>query len=500
MKQVNDISSADLGNGYYLNPILKGNYSDPAVIRVGEDYYMTNMSGKSTPGLLIWHSRDLVNWEMVCRATHTEIGVDIWAPDIVYYQGIYYIYYVTGEGVLWVVTAENIEGPWHEPIRMMAVPEVLIDPVHFADEDGNRFIFLSDGFLLPIEANGISTKGEMIKVYEGWKFPGEWVVEGFCLESNKVFFKEGYYHLTVAQGGTFGPATSHMIVSARSKSPYGPWENSPYNPILRNESRQNKWWSVGHGALVDTPDGRWYMLFHAVLKDYATLGRQLLMMPVEWTEDGWYKIPDGVEIDQPIEKPYPDSSPYVLSLSDDFRGSSLRPVWTFYSIYDKRSVSLDDQGLTLGGMGKTVNDSNKLVTYTVDTAYEAEVELEISGGSEGGLLLYYNPNCFCGVGIRNGKIRTYKWTIESNVDIEDNINGDCNHIFFRMVNDHHNVTFYYSLDGTSWKKLPETVETSGYHHNSFGEFTSLKFCLFAAGRGDVRYDHFNYKKITGEQI
>ena len=99
--------------------------------------------------------------------------------------------------------------------------------------------------------------------------------------------------MTSAQGGTAGPATSHMIVSARARSLEGPWENSRYNPIVRTKHRSETWWSKGHGTLVDTPEGDWFIVYHAYEKDYYTLGRQTLIESIEWTADGWFTVTDA---------------------------------------------------------------------------------------------------------------------------------------------------------------------------------------------------------------
>ena len=102
-----------------------------------------------------------------------------------------------------------------------------------------------------------------------------------CLESPKLNEHNGYYYLTSAQGGTAGPATSHMVVSARSKSVTGPWENSPYNPIVHTYSVTDSWWSKGHGTLIDDVNGNWWIVYHAYANDYHTLGRSTLIEPVE---------------------------------------------------------------------------------------------------------------------------------------------------------------------------------------------------------------------------
>ncbi|VTR42960.1 beta-1,4-xylosidase [Actinobacillus pleuropneumoniae] len=97
-------------------PIMAGNYADPSIIRIGEDYYMTHSSYKLTPGLVIWHSRDLLNWSRVGAALPHYEG-DVWAPDFVAHNGRYYIYYPAGR-TNWVVTAPSPAGPWSKPINL----------------------------------------------------------------------------------------------------------------------------------------------------------------------------------------------------------------------------------------------------------------------------------------------------------------------------------------------------------------------------------------------
>lgn len=271
----------------YPVPILAGDYPDPSIVRVGEEYYMTHSSFHYIPGLLIWHSRNLSDWEPVGHAVHEHVGL-IMAPDLIYHEGLYYIYF-PANGTNWVVTAQDPSGPWSGPIDLQVG---LIDPGHAADGEGNRYLYLSDGHVIRLSPDGLSTEGELMKVYEGWRYPTEWRTEGFYLESPKMTYRNGYYYMTSAQGGTAGPATSHMIVSARSMTPLGPWENSPYNPIVRTQSREERWWSKGHGTLVDTPEEDWWIVYHAYEKEYLTLGRQTLIEPVEWTEDGWFKLSD----------------------------------------------------------------------------------------------------------------------------------------------------------------------------------------------------------------
>lgn len=238
---------ADLGNGSYLNPIMAGDHPDPSVLKDGDDYYMTFSSFEAYPGLTIWHSRDLVNWEPIGSALKKYIG-SVWAPELTKHNGRYYLYIpakLPGNNNIYVIHADNIRGPWSEPV---ALGNARIDPGHIVGEDGKRYLFLSHGDRVQLSDDGLKIAGPVQHVYDGWKYPAQWDVEGYAQEGPKMTRHGDYYYMTLALGGTAGPPTGHMVVSARSKSIHGPWENSPYNPIIRTESAAEKWWSKGHAT------------------------------------------------------------------------------------------------------------------------------------------------------------------------------------------------------------------------------------------------------------
>ena len=136
----------DLGDGHYLNPIIGGDYPDPSVLRVGDDYYMTHSTFEYTPGLLVWHSKDLVNWTPECNALNSYVG-SVFAPDLVRHDSLFYIYfplvtYVEGQmaGITnAVVYASSPEGPWSDPVDLKIGN---IDPGHVADDKGNRYLHM----------------------------------------------------------------------------------------------------------------------------------------------------------------------------------------------------------------------------------------------------------------------------------------------------------------------------------------------------------------------
>jgi xylan 1,4-beta-xylosidase len=208
------------GKKTYQNPIFGGDYPDPSLLREGKDYYIVHSSFDYYPGLTIWHSQDLINWTPLTNALQKYVG-DVWAPDLVKYGNKYYIYFPANK-TNFVVSADNIGGPWSEPVDLKIGN---IDPGHVTDDKGGRYLYFSNGDYIGLSQDGLQTVEEVKHAYDGWGIPREWSIECFCMEGPKLFKKGDYYYLTVAEGGTAGPSTSHMVISARSKTPFGPWEN-----------------------------------------------------------------------------------------------------------------------------------------------------------------------------------------------------------------------------------------------------------------------------------
>ncbi len=476
---------ADLGNGKFLNPILRGNYADPSVLRDGDDYYMTHSSFDNIPGLLIWHSKDLVNWEPIGHALSEYVG-DVWAPDFIKHKGLFYIYFPAG-GSNWVVTASDPSGPWSKPIDLKVGG---IDPGHVATPEGKRYLHLAGGNMVSLSEDGLKVTGPMKKVYKGWEFPKDWIVECSCLESPKFTYKNGFYYMTAAEGGTAGPPTSHMVISARSKTPFGPWENSPNNPIVRNTDRNNKWASIGHGTLVDSPDGKWWIVFHGFEKENRAIGRQTLLLPIVWTGDGWFKVPEGADPAKPLKKPMGEIVPHGMKLSDDFSEDTLGSQWNVLKNENRDHFLVNDGKLSIEGIGKSISETQPLTIMPANDSYQVSVKVSAgSGNSKGGLVLYYNSKYYVGLEFSEHAIFKIYNNGERGRLISD-INQDS--IYLRLKDDHNDLLCYYSLDGKDWKRMDFVTEISGYNHNILGGWGYLKPGLFAVGDGKVDFSHFDY--------
>lgn len=461
-----------------ISVLLSGDYADPSILKDGDDYYMTNTSLNHWPGLRVWHSKDLLHWTPLTYALSTFVG-EVWAPDFVKHGDTYYIYFPAYPGTNWVVTAKNPAGPWSEPVDLKVKG---IDPGHIATPDGKRYLYFNDGKVAELNADGLSLKEEPKKVYEGWAYPKGWTVECMCAESPKLHFYNGWYYLTTAQGGTSGPSTSHMVVQARSKSPLGPWENSPYNPIVHTYSSIEAWWSKGHGTILKTPDNNWAVVYHAYQKNNLPHGRQVLLETIEYTKDGWYKTTSNAS----------SVKTHIIGnlkvKNDEFNGSSLHPQWQFSEMYDAGNIALSNGELTL----QSHNDSVKAMHVTAHTPnYEAIIELRTEGAVEAGIVAWYRDNGYAGVLLKNGKVTRVGTSLKYG---SPSVDGSGIRFLKIRVKDY-DLTMSYSADGKTWMNYPNSMNLQGYQHNMLGRFSSLKPAVFFRGKGKVIVKQFQFTEI-----
>jgi beta-xylosidase len=485
---------ADLGNGSYLNPVMPGDHPDPSILKDGADYYMTFSSFDAYPGLTVWKSGDLVNWRPVTAALRSNVG-SVWAPELTRHRGRYFIYFAAkhpGHDSCWVIHADRIEGPWSEPVDLGLAR--YIDPGHVVDEAGGRWLFLSGGDRVRLAADGLSVTGQPEHVYDPWRYPPEWDVEGFSPEGPKVFRRGPYFYLITAVGGTAGPPTGHMVIAARSRSLAGPWENHPQNPLVRTTSAAERWWSRGHATLVEGPGGDWWTVYHGYENGFYTLGRQTLLAPVRWRGDGWFEIGGG-DLSRPIAKPRGGRpGPHGSALSDDFRGDKYGLQWSFFAPAPDETARISRAGgvLTLKGRGTAPSSSSPLVFVTGDHAYEIECDIEVDPDTRAGLLLFYDRQLYCGLGFDRANFVTHQYGIERGRPA----NPHGARMRMRLRNDRHIVSFHTSGDGgATWRRFDRGMEVSGYHHNVRGGFLMLKSGLYAAGEGSARFRDFRYRAL-----
>ena len=303
-----EVTGAPL-EGFYQNPIRRGFFPDPSIVRVGEDYYMVNSTFIFFPCIPVSHSRDLVHWQVIGHAienpewAHVE-GLDggrgWWAPDISCSNGRFYITATLrrNDGSFpcrrqMVVSSEKPEGPYSEPVF---VEEEGIDPSLFHDDDGRHYMLLNRGARI-LELDETCTKriSETTLLYYGSckRAP----------EGPHLLKKDGWYYLFLAEGGT---GMGHRETVARSHSLMGPYQPSPYGVLLRQWDENALIQRCGHAKPFSTPDGRWFMVYlcgRALDGKWTMLGRETALDPITWTEDGWPVLPGGPSVMQ--KRPLP---------------------------------------------------------------------------------------------------------------------------------------------------------------------------------------------------
>jgi beta-xylosidase len=484
---------ADLGDGNFLNPIVAGDHPDPTILKDGADYYMTFSTFDSYPGLVIWHSRDLANWRPVTAALTRNIG-SVWAPELIKHRGRYFLYVPVkaSPNTSYVIWADRIEGPWSDPIDLKLPNH--IDPGHAVGEDGSRWLFLSGGDRVRLSDDGLSRIGEPEHVYDPWRYPSDWVVEGFSPEGPKITRHGGWFYLVTAVGGTAGPPTGHMVIAARSRSIHGPWENHPDNPLVRTTDVRERWWSRGHATLVEGPAGDWWSVYHGYENGYWTLGRQTLLDRIEWTPDGWFRMTGG-DLSKPLPKPKGGRAvPHGQPLSDDFSTLALGGKWNFFKpAPDERSrARVERNRLVLKARGKAPSDSSPLLLIAGDQAYRFEADVEIDPGGVAGLILFYDERLYAGLGFDETRFVTHQYGIERGRPA----NPHGRRMRIRVTNDRHIVTYDTSGDGgRTWRRFDRGMEVSGYHHNVRGGFHMLRPGLYSAGQGEARFANFTYRAL-----
>ncbi len=464
--------------------LLEGDNPDPSIVRYGEKYYMVHSSFVYTPGLIVYESDNLVDWRP-CSVALPEYNGDIWAPDLCVFHDRFYIYLPTrdaeGNKTNMVVWADSPEGPWSKPVDLK-IGE--IDPEHVTDADGKRYLLLSSGTLHPLSDDGTKITGDPVRIYDGWPIPEEWDIEGVSLEGINIKKVGEYYYLFAAEGGTAGPPTSHMVIQARSKCILGPWENAPSNPLLRTWSCQEKWWSKGHGSLVDTPDGRIFMLFHAYENGFQTLGRQTLIRELVLGEDGWLHLKEG-DISLPAPK----------RLKETYMGDLVWQTYKEHCIDDRFKISSEEGRIVIKGVGNSPKNASPLLARTGAHRYEVEACFELNTpGASAGLVAYYNEDYHFGFGFNREHLLRYRRGQVSRSKQSYFVENVKDKLWLRMRNDAHVLSAWYSIDGKEWHKYPWAFEISGVHHNVLYGFLSVRPAIYA-GDGEVEVTHFVLRNL-----
>lgn len=501
------------------NPIISGFYPDPSICAVGEDFYLVTSTFAYFPGVPIFHSRDLINWEQVGNILNRESQLNlegvghsqgIFAPTLRYHNGTYYLITTNvSHGGNFIVTAEKPEGPWSDPYWLEGAEG--IDPSLFFDDDGKAYYVGTrpnpDGvryngdwedWVQELDLNTMCLIGESHKIWKGAMRDVIWP------EGPHLYKKDGYYYLMIAEGGT-GP--EHCVTIARSKSIFGKYEGCPRNPIIthRHLGKNYPIKHVGHGDLVKTQDDKWFMVMLAsrTCEGYCNTGRETFLAKVIW-EDGWPVVNPGVgilELEQEHElleyKVEPKEACY------HFYGKELdtsfvflrNPSESLYSLADKEGclrLYLKEQSLKDLDNPAYIGIRQKDYYYMVSTMME------------------FNPvNEKESAGIAVVQSNEYHMRYECIKDKEKNIlqiveciKGEdvliskeeicTGKLYLKIVSNGQNLTFYYGNDGVNFKVLQENVNSKNLSTEVAGGFVGCTIGMYASSNGSPTNNYADF--------
>nr|WP_281175930.1 family 43 glycosylhydrolase [Domibacillus tundrae] len=366
-----------------INPILPGFHPDPSIIRVEDNYYIATSTFEWFPGVQLFHSKDLVHWRQLPAPLMRESQINmvgdidsggVWAPCLSYSDGLFYLIYTDVKSRMgafkdthnYMVTAENIEGPWSEPVYLNSSG---FDPSLFHEEDGTKWLV---NMIWDFRKGKNSFAGIALQEYSVQEKkligPVKNIFKGSKLgltEAPHIYKRNGYYYLLTAEGGTW---YTHAVTVARSQSLAGPYELDPANPILTsNEEEKQQLQKAGHGSLVETQNGDWYMAHlcgRPVVGKKCILGRETALQKCYWTDDGWLRIQGGPNPQTIVEAPSLPPHPFEQeSNKDDFTGETLKHYWSsLRRTFTDEWISLSDRPGYLRLTGGESMQSSSLFT------------------------------------------------------------------------------------------------------------------------------------------
>ncbi len=504
----------------FTNPILAGFYPDPSICRAGDDYYLINSSFAYYPGLPIFHSKDLLNWQQIGHAMDrpeqlplegSGVSRGLFAPAISYHNGIFYIV-CTEVSKLgnFVITAKDPRGPWSNPVQL---PQVNgIDPSLFFDNDGKSYIVYNS---IPPDNKTLWNGHRTIRMYEfdaaTLKVKGaeKLLINGgtdtakhpVWIEGPHLINKDGWYYLICAEGGT---GYNHSEVVFRSKSVEGPFISYENNPILTQRqldpARKNPITTTGHADFVEDKSGNWWAVFLGCRPyegDFYNAGRETFMAPVVWKE-GWpqfilgsaelkYSYPINAQIDKKAE---PFNGNYLFR--DEFDKDRLNIRYSFLRTVKESWYSLKDVpgSLTLRLRPETATGKSNPSFVGFRQAHikgYAATALRFTANAENekaGLLVFQNEknHYYLCQSIKAGQqvVELYKGDsllLSKAVKIKKG-----KEIFFKAEAKGDQYAFWYAVQKNKWMLL-ETLDGKWLSTKTAGGFVGCMYALYVTSNG-----------------
>lgn len=528
------------------NPILPGFNPDPAICRVGDDYYIATSTFEWYPGVQISHSKDLKNWRVISRPLNRPeqlnmLGNDdscgVWAPCLTYHDGLFWLIYTDVKRQRgsfkdthnYLVTCDTIDGDWSDPIYMNSSG---FDPSLFHEDDGTQWFvnmiwdYRPDknsfgGILLQqYDHEAKSLVGPIKNIYRGTP---QGLVEG-----PHIYKRNGYYYLFTAEGGT---EFEHCETIARSKSLAGPYETMPGRHLVSAKDHpENYLQRAGHGSMVDTPDGHdvFVHLCGRPLrnKGRCVLGRETAIQNISWQNDWPQLAHGGVNPEKTVVLPIKSEIPFdALAEKITFENDTLdiRFQWLrnpfineFHSLKERPGY------LRLKGqesVGSTFRHSMLAIRQT-DFVYQTTTEVDFSPESyqqKAGLNCYYNTQkyhyLFVGYDDEIGRhlgimscLGREDWESEfpGYDEVKNTVIPQTGPLFLRVNVDHEMLQFSWSSDGEVWNNVGPKLDASilsdeaglGAGKNFTGAFVGMSCQDLSGLNRHADFKSFEYRNVT----
>jgi len=503
----------------FTNPILAGFYPDPSICKAGDDYYIVNSSFAYYPGLPIFHSKDLLNWQQLGYALNRpeQLNLDgagvsrgLFAPAITYHKGIFYIVCTMVDKLgNFVITAKDPKGPWSNPV---ALPEINgIDPSVFFDDNDSAFIVYNsippDNISLhnghrTIRINSFDAKnllvtgGNRILVNGGTDMAKKPV----WIEGPHLFKKEGWYYLICAEGGT---GYDHSEVVFRTTSLYQAFEPYQNNPILTQRhldpARKNPVTSTGHADLVKDNTGKWWAVFLGCRPyegDYYNTGRETFMAPVQWKE-GWPVINPGsnavkntYRINAVKNKQYENFSGNYF-FRDDFDKDILNTRYSFLRTVREQWYQLKKGILAIQLRPQTCSGKENPSFVGFRQAHSrgyAATALQFTAAAaneKAGLLVFQNEqhHYYLCTSVDEGRRVVQLYKNDSLLAMQELNTKPGKEVLLKIEAKKNVYAFYYALGKNNWILLADNIDAKFLSTKEAGGFVGCMYALYATSNG-----------------
>ncbi len=545
------------------NPILHGFHADPCICRKGDDFYIAVSSFEWFPGIPIYHSKDMKNWELYSHALQNANDPDlkklpsakgIWAPCLTYSEAddLFYVVY----GVMnsmnaryfdvdnYVITAKDLMGPWSEPVYIHSSG---FDASMFHDTDGKKYIvalewetrtnYEKPGPINIVEYDPVAKHiiGTPRRFWRGATNRG-------CIEAPHLTKHGDYYYIMCAEGGT---GYYHAVTMGRSKEVWGPYEPDPNGPVLtsnpievnersdwdhlkpRYYNPESKLQKSGHASYVDLPNGETWLV-HLTSRPFTeelrcTLGRETAIQRMKWTEDGWLRKEKGDNLaDEFVEESsLPEYQFAKLPEKDDFDKEELRLGYYAPRIDPMSFVDLTSRPgwVRLRGQesGTSLNKASILARKLTSVYATAETKLDfepLSYQHTAGLILYYDNMNFLYLykyySETLGHAAIAVMSLENGVKTEHSETRtyveDGQNIKMKVEIQGKKTQFLWALDGESYQKIGPEFDTSKLsdEYSEFGEFTGTFVGITCGDRmlhkHTADFDYFVYRADESKDV